>query len=236
VLDVNQLRTGEREQLTQALCSTRGRYPAERASQLSGVPRTTVYYWAREALLVPDHYSMRPHYWSYRDLVLLRMFAWLRGRDMSPGKASARIAQVRRELDLAQFPPHGHVRSDGNIFLVGDSHIDAITGEQLFQSLVPLVLAFDLLMPVMEGNRRAQRLTGPNLIRPSAHTAISPWVMGGEPCIRESRIPSASIFALTEDRRLEPADIIRLYPSLTTADVIDAVHFERSLRHHQLAA
>lgn len=230
------LETSEREQLRTALCSTRGRYLGVRASQLSGVPKSTLYYWAREAILVPDHYALQPKCWSYRDLVLLRMLSWLRERNMQPADASARVSLVRHRLDAGELPEKGIVRSDGRVFLFGSSAVDEATGVQLFESLVHLVEEFDVMMPIIEENERPSRWRGPNLVRPSEHTAISPWVLSGEPCVQRTRIPSASLFALTKERGLRTADILELYPVLNPDDVRDAVSFEQSLRHHQAAA
>jgi uncharacterized protein (DUF433 family) len=236
-----ELSASDQDQIRAALCSTRGRYQAERASQLSGVPRTTVYYWAREGLLVPDHYHLHPKSWSYRDLVLLRMFAWLRLKGMAPPRAGQRAVEVRQRLDRGELPGNGSVRSDGSIFLIGDAAVDELTGIQLFDVLVPLVDRFDMLMPVVDGSvprspERRQRWHGPHLLWPSRRTAISPWVLSGEPCVRETRIPSASLFALTEERRLGSADIVELYPALRLEDVDDAIALERGLRAHRLAA
>jgi uncharacterized protein (DUF433 family)/DNA-binding transcriptional MerR regulator len=231
----------DQEQLRAALCSTRGRYLAERASQLSGVPRTTVYYWAREGFLVPDHYHLHPKMWSYRDLVLLRLFAWLRNGGMPPADARLRAGGVRQRLDQGELPGEGVVRSDGSVFLIGNATVDELTGVQLFESLVPLVSSFDLLMPMVDGHgrqssARPERWRGPHLLRPSRRTAISPWVLSGEPCVVETRIPSASLYALTEERGLASADIVNLYPAIGVEDIEDAVGLERALRSHALAA
>lgn len=220
----------EREQIRLALCSTRGRYLAVRASQLSGVPKSTVYYWAREGLMVPDHADLHPMYWSYRDLVLLRLYAWLRTKNMAPGNASTMIGSVRHRLDLGRLN-EAHVRSDGRVFLHGDSAVDALSGQQLFSELVPWVDHFDLFVPV--DNARWQ---GPNLLRPSRFTAISPWVLGGDPCVAGTRVPTSSLHSLAEDRGLDSREILHLYPFLKPAAVTDALDLERRLQGLALAA
>lgn len=45
----------------------RGRYSAERAGQLSGVPARTLYDWAEARVLITDYASAHPKAWSYRD-------------------------------------------------------------------------------------------------------------------------------------------------------------------------
>lgn len=228
--DPKSLAEHEREQIRLALCSTRGRYLADRTSQLSGVPKSTVYYWAREGLLVPDHAALHPMYWSYRDLVLLRLYAWLRAKTMSPPNASRMVTSVRQRLNVGNLSA-GHIRSDGSVFLHGDSEVDALSGQQLFAHLVPWVAHFDLFMPI--DNARWQ---GPNLLRPSDHTAISPWVLSGDPCVEGTRVPTASLFSLSEERGLNSEDIVQLYPFLGPAAVRDAVGLERRLHRLPLAA
>jgi uncharacterized protein (DUF433 family) len=68
------------------------------------------------------------------------------------------------------------------------------------------------------------------LINPSEHTFISPWIMAGDPCIRDTRIPTASIFAMRTDRGLTNRQIVALYDDLTTAEAEDAFVLESQLR------
>ena len=45
--------------------ATRGVYAAERASELAGVPKSTVYYWARTGLLSPSVSIQKLKLWSW---------------------------------------------------------------------------------------------------------------------------------------------------------------------------
>lgn len=68
----------------------RGAYSADRAAALSGVPKATVYYWARKEILVPSVSAERVRLWSYSDLLALRVIAWLRATKTAPdGQAIA---------------------------------------------------------------------------------------------------------------------------------------------------
>lgn len=51
----------------------RGAYPADRAAALSGVPVSTVHWWARHDVLVPSISAQRVKLWSYPDLMGLRI-------------------------------------------------------------------------------------------------------------------------------------------------------------------
>jgi hypothetical protein len=70
--------TSQRDRATLVLHSlrhARGQYKADRAAQLSGIPRSTLYDWQRSDVLVPDFAGASPMAWSYRDLVFVRVLA-----------------------------------------------------------------------------------------------------------------------------------------------------------------
>lgn len=205
----------------------RGRYSAERAGQLSGVPARTLYDWTEAKVLVPDYASARPKAWSYRDLGFARLLAWLRQQGQDRPTAAARVADLRELMaDAAQQITE--VRSDGSIVLLGEETVDRLTGQQLLSGMAQFLAVFDLLEPIGELGRK--RLWGPDLLTPSNLTVISPWVMGGEPVVRSTRIPTASLHALRHDRGLETARIVALYPELDEEQVDDAIALEDRLR------
>lgn len=203
----------------------RGRYTTERAGQLSGVPARTLYDWAKRRVVAPD-YPGRPMAWSYRDLAFVRLLAWLRQGHMERRKAALRVAQVR-ELMTDPAQQVSEIRSDGTIVLLGAETIDRLTGQQVFDAMVPFLSVFNLLEPVEELGRR--QLWGPDLIQPTKRTSISPWVMGGEPCVRSTRVPTVELYALRHNRGLRAERIVALYPGLDVAQVEDAIKLEERL-------
>lgn len=48
--------------------------------------------------------------------------------------------------------------------------------------------------------------------------------MGGVPCIRDLRIPVATIVDMIADG-MEPLEIVRAYPDLEADDITEALHF-----------
>jgi uncharacterized protein (DUF433 family) len=313
----------ERRLVARALRQPRGRYVAERASQLSGIPARTLHDWAAAGVLVPDWGGARPRAWSYRDVVYVRLLAWLRSKGMDRASAAARVAQLRVALaepptpppapvpgdlgDAAEGPDDGAdradgadegpddeadgaddgpddraeadrvdgtydvdgadqadeagdgvggtdqadegdraddradgdvggtggdggptVHSDGHVVLVGDEALDRFSGQQAFAGVTGMLDAFSLTDPV-EGVSRSG-LWGPSLVRPSRHTTISPWTLGGEPCVAGSRVPTALLRALRVDRGLVPEAIGELYPFLSAAAIADALALEERLR------
>jgi uncharacterized protein (DUF433 family) len=108
---------------------------------------------------------------------------------------------------------------------------DELTGQGVLATMVDIVATFDVLAPLDTDEQGRARLWGPNLVRPSANTAISPWVMRGEPVVRGSRISTGALFVLNTNRGLAPDDIVALYPGLTAEAVSDALALEARLRH-----
>lgn len=221
----------ERALVIRALKHPRGRYSAERAGQLSAIPARTLHDWATAGVLVPDWMNARPRGWSYRDIVFARLLGWLRGKHMDRAQAAARVRLVRDVLAASSVDPS--VRSDGTIFLIGHEDVDRLTGQQAFDGLAELLDVFVLTEPIDELASHASptnELWGPSLIHPSTHTFISPWVLAGEPCVIDSRVPSSSLYALTVERGLDSAAIHALYPFLSVAAIDDAVTLEQRLR------
>jgi uncharacterized protein (DUF433 family) len=209
-----------------ALHMPRGRYSSTRASQLSAVPRRTLDDWAASGALVPDWSHASPRGWSYRDVVYSRLLAWLRSKGMDRSKASSRVATVKQLLASTDVNPAVH--SDGRIVLIGEERSDRFTGQQAFDGVVELLDVFHLAEPI-EGVSNAE-LWGPSLVHPSEHTFISPWVLRGEPCVKDSRIPTAALFALNIERGLDSGAVAALYPGLSREAVEDALRLERRLR------
>jgi len=203
----------------------RGHYTTERAGQLSGIPARTLYDWAKEGVIAPDHPG-RPMAWSYRDLAFVRLLAWLRQGRMERLTAARRVADIR---NLMADPARqvSEIRSDGTVVLLGDETIDRLTGQQVFDSMAMLLSTFSLLDSVAELGR--QRLWGPDLIQPSELTWILPWAMGGEPCVRFTRIPTVGLHALRHEQGLDTEQIVALYPALDAAQVEDAIALEERL-------
>jgi uncharacterized protein (DUF433 family) len=217
--------------MRRALRSVRGRYSAERASQLSGVPERTLYHWARTESLVPDWAAASPRGWSYRDVVYARLLAWLRSKGAPLPEATARVASIRTLMATAPIDPLLH--SDGRIVLLGDEVVDRDSGQMVFEGLVGFLDEFDIEAPIAEVS--SLHLWGPDLLRPSEHTYLSPWVVGGEPCVAGTRIPTLSIFALHRDRALDRERIAALYQDLSAEAVDDAVALEAKL-HRQASS
>lgn len=204
-----------------------GRYDSDRASQLSGIPRRTINYWFQQQLLIPDEPLDRR--WSYRDLVFLRVFAWLRTKRMPPEAAAYRVNALRR-AHFDQVARITSVRSQGKELLLGDESIDRISGEMVFSEVASFFSELRLEALTGAADLQSGRYQGPDLLRPRPRITIRPAVLSGEPCIRGTRIATSALYTLSQERGLEPARIARLYPGTTRVDVTQAIDLEESLR------
>lgn len=215
----------ERASIREALRVPRGRYSVERAAQLSGVPQRTLYDWAQNDVLVPDFRGEHPMSWSYRDLVYARLCAFLRAKQMPRPDVAERVARARAAFAATDDETETILRADGRLLTFGSAAVEPETGIGVFEELAEFADEFDVLEPVDVRHRA----WGPNLVRPSDETTMSPWVQGGEPCIRSTRVPTSSLYALHVERRLDAAGLVRLYPGVTEDQVRDALHLEERL-------
>lgn len=216
------------EQELNSVPARRGVYTADRAAQLSGVPRTTVYHWARVSkLVVPSISSKKVKLWSYHDLILLRLVAWLRGNTVGIQEVRTIVKRVKdARVDMTLRASSGRVFGplDGEPGAI----IDLLSNQvALAGKLAEMLPEFDLVASEVEELGR-HKLWGPNLLQPSSKTRINPDVLSGEPFVEASRIPTSALFAL-RGRNLSPARIAELY-ELETPTVEEAIWLEASVR------
>ena len=209
--------------VTLALRHSRGRYDNSRASQLAGIPTSTLYEWRRNRIYVPDFNDERPAAWSYRDLIYLRLMAFLRQGGMERHTAARQVKRLKREVERGADVEY--IYASKKTLVVDAGRTSRTTGESLlpFETLSGLFRAFSLQEPIKElmGEHQIRRLWAPDLVRPSEHTFISPWIMAGDPCVVDTRIPTASIFALRTERGLSNKQIVALYKDDLTRDATE---------------
>jgi uncharacterized protein (DUF433 family) len=218
----------------------RGAYTAERTAALSGVPLSTLHYWARNEVLTPSISATRVKLWSYTDLMGLRTIYWLRQRKTHAAgweiPASAmpsvrRALAALRDLDLELWTEDGgpSVRVDpgGQIFIVTqDAGPATVEGAQVLDPNV-----FDLIAPFRTHATRA-----PDLAKPRPNLRIVPGKLSGSPHIAHTRIETVAIASLA-DRGFDSARIEKLYPSVRPrVALVEAVDLERQLSENLKAA
>lgn len=215
-----------------------GCYDATRAAALSGVPKSTVYDWARKEIVVPSISPEREKLWSYADLMTLRIISWLRHPKVAdgarrPGSTMHHVRQALEQLDergldlwdgSTRVSPL-YVDRSGTILIVTDESASEPGG----QARMPEFL--DLLAPFQTVDGGA----GPDLRRPREHLRIVPGKCAGEPHLEGSRLTTLSVAALAR-RGYELEDLLRLYPDESSVSLAEAIDLEQTLGTLSLAA
>lgn len=216
----------------------RGAYTADRASALSGVPLSTIHYWARHEVLVPSISPERIKLWSYPDLMGLRTIYWLRQSKTATDGVSVpatsmpavrRALAGLRDLDLELWTekngPGVAVSRSGEVFFTAPDFVTTVGGQRpLDADLLDLIAPFE-----------TEQGAAPNLYAPRPSLRIIPGKLSGSPHIVKTRIETVALAAL-EDRGLPESKIVRLYPLAPPAAISEALDLEHQLRAHLKAA
>jgi uncharacterized protein (DUF433 family) len=209
----------------------RGAYTADRASALSGVPKSTIHYWARNEILVPHISPERIKLWSYPDLMALRTIYWLRqSKTVTHGHsvpatsmpAVRRALEALREIDLELWTeergPSVAVDRTGHVFITADG-VSSVDGQRVLHGDM-----LDLLAPFETEQGRA-----PNLYAPRPRLRIIPGKLSGSPHIVKTRIETIALAALRQ-RGLSEAKIAALYPIAPPDAIAEALDLEEELQ------
>jgi len=217
----------------------RGAYTADRAAGLSGVPKSTVHYWARKEILEPSVSPERIKLWSYSDLMAMRTIAWLRASKTAPdgqqvpatamkavGRALKELAGLDLELWSDDGSPAVAVDRHGRIVLNPTGMAQHVDGQALLDADV-----LALLRPFKLG----KEVRGPDLFEPRPRLRIIPGKLSGAPHVHRTRIETEALAALAR-RGMSAGKIVRLYPAIESGDVEQALDLERQLQPELLLA
>jgi uncharacterized protein (DUF433 family) len=188
----------EKAAKARVLAASDGCYEAARASALSGVPQSTVYWWARHGIVVPSVSPTREKLWSYADLMALRIVSWLRHEKQEelPASPMSRVRQalaLLADIGLDLWDPDSTAPCpllvDGRGFIYvrhGNMVLDG-SGQP---ALLPAEV-LELTAPFTDAG-----LAGPDLVRPRPHLRIMPSKVSGEPHVEHTRITTLTLAAL----------------------------------------
>jgi DNA-binding transcriptional MerR regulator/uncharacterized protein (DUF433 family) len=201
-----------------------GHYEAERAAALAGVPRSTLYYWARTDLIVPSISPHREKLWSYRDLLTLRLVRWLRLPKDDLGVAATTMSDVRTLMDTVgerlwsidtsgrEFPTI-LVARDGTVF-IDERPLTTLDGQYVLEHD-----QLDLFAPFERGV---------DLRAPRPRLRIVPGKVAGEPHLVGSRLTTRTLAGLAA-RGFSVEQIAALYAHEEPEALAEAIDLERAL-------
>jgi uncharacterized protein (DUF433 family) len=210
-----------------------GAYSADRAAALSGVPRSTIHYWARKGHLVPS-VAQQPRLWSFTDLLALRTIYWLRQPkkafdvevpSTSMPKVRRALEQLRRlKLDLFEKGrPVVGVTLSGKVTITTEAMPPQEAEGQLLKPWVDILDPFEGL----EG------MKGPDLRWPRPTLRIIPRKISGAPHVEGTRLTTQSVYALSE-RGYTAKDIAKIYPFASLVALNESIELEEQLNQNIL--
>lgn len=214
-----------------------GAYTAERAAALSGVPRSTIHWWARQEILVPKVSATKVKLWSYPDLMSLRVIYWLRRKKTTergteiPRTSMPAVRRALKALAAFETPVWDATRPSLFVDESGRIHVNPPAGVQDLDGQLESAEFLNLVAPfsTAEGTR------GPDLVRPRPELRIVPGRISGSPHIVGTRLETRALAALKDDGFDEGA-IHELYPYVTSEQIAEALDLEAQLAENLRAA
>lgn len=212
-------------------------YPTHVAAALSGATLRQLSYWrqrpnGRKALLQPEIRSRGRLLYSFRDIIALRTFVFL--REELPLQRIRKAVDNLRELGNYEHLSSYSLYTDGQSVMWSDDNkglVDLL--QRPGQYRITAVMG-DVLKPFL--NQRGEKVV--DLFAPRTYVRVHPEVRGGYPVVRDTRIRYDLVGGLVADG--VPADeIAYFYPSVdaeAARDVYDFYLYVERIRDHDSGA
>jgi uncharacterized protein (DUF433 family)/DNA-binding transcriptional MerR regulator len=194
-------------------------YEPRIASALSGATRSQLNYWRQQELLVPEVSATKPVLYSWRDLIALRTFVYLREKRplQTIRKALDSLRDIGETEHLSQyrFVPQGR-RGIALVQASGEGAVELVEqpGHQ-----VTVVALGDVLRSFP-----LDSIEVPNLTNPRRLISVNPRVRGGYPVVVGTRVAYDLVAGLVRDG-VPPEAVKEYYPGVSAAAARDAVSF-----------
>ena len=219
-------------QATTYMTEWQGFYSTPQVSRLARVPLSTLYSWKERGIIVPsvevvdkDGYVVEEGY-SYADLTIVKIMRALREDRLDLSSVGVALRHMYERLG-----PPSEGWSDANVYIVGNKifaeksdewHTTSATG---FGQRVATRLFGDLFPLLREQEEEGSILVPRDY---SEYVEINPSIMGGQPVVRNTRIPT-SLFPTLLAKGKSIDDLIRLYYPIPRETIEKTVEFEKYL-------
>lgn len=213
------------------LSDWQGFYTTAQVSRLAGVPIATLYEWKRRGIITPSLQMLEggdvvDQGYSYADLSFVRIIRALRERKLNFDGAARSLRHLYERLG----PPNEGWAKE-KVYVVGDrvyaerpDQWGTTDATEMGQTLIPVFFGdiFDELRGLEEG---ASILVPPRFRK---YVEINPLVMGGEPVVLGSRLPTAVLRTMQQKyRSLEK--LAALYRPIDKVKLENALEYEKYL-------
>jgi len=202
-------------------------YSSLMAAALSGATLRQLGYWRRTSLIEAEYRTSTRVFYSYRDIVALRTFVYLR--------ESESLQRIRRAVDQLRDLGESEHLSQYRLEAAGDSIVLVKDDEDVDLVKAP---GQTLLIRLDEVARPFKTPVGQrvrDLEQPARYVTVNPQIRGGHPVISGTRVPFEAVSSLVQDGI--PADQIKLfYPAVKAAAARSAVEFSEYVSEFKAAA
>lgn len=208
-----------------------GFYTTRQVSRLTRIPTRTLYEWKARGIIRPslqleEEGMVADEGYSYADLTLIRILKALRDRQLDFDSAAKALHHMYERLG----PPdkgwaNERVHIVGNqIFVDRPDEWEATEATKLGQKVATVIFGelFDELRDLEEG----ASIIIPPQFRP--YIDINPNVMGGEPVVRHTRLPTAVLRTMLAKYK-KMSKLVALYHPIPKKAIKKAIEYERYL-------
>ncbi len=209
-----------------------GFYSSSQVSRLARIPLSTLYSWKKRSVISPsvevvdiDGHVIEEGY-SYADLTIIKIMRALREDRLDLTSVGIALRHMYERLG-----PPNKGWSDASVFIVGKKifaekpdewHTTSATG---FGQKVATHL-FGELFPLLREREEEGSILVPRDF--SAYVEIDPRIMGGQPVVRNTRLPT-SLFPTLLAKGKSIEDLARLYHPIPKEVIEKTVEFETYL-------
>jgi uncharacterized protein (DUF433 family) len=208
-----------------------GLYSTAQVSRLARIPISTLYEWRRRGIMRPSLQLIQgglvaDEGYSYADLTLARIIKALRDRHLDFDSASRALHHMYERLG-----PPDRGWANERVYVVGNRiYVDrpdqweVTDATQLGQRVMEMLFG-DLFDELRELDEEASIIVPPQFRK---YVQVKPEIMGGEPVIRDTRVPTATIVALFSEYGTVER-LTTLYRRISQEKIEKAIEYERYL-------
>jgi uncharacterized protein (DUF433 family) len=209
---------------------TYGLYSTAQVSRLARIPLSTLYEWRRRGIIRPSLEliqagELADEGYSYSDLTLVRIIKALRDKHLDFDSAAKAIYHLYERLG-----PPDRGWANEKVYVIGNRiYVDrpdewAITDATELGQKVMEVLFGDLFEELREEDAEASIIVPPEFRK---FVQVKPNVVGGEPVVRGTRIPTATLAALLTKHDI--AELKKIYKRISPETIDKAIEYEQYL-------
>ena len=212
-----------------------GFYSTSQVARLARVPIATLYDWRKRGIISPSLKSIEnglvaDEGYSYSDLTLVRIIKAMRDQRLDFDSAAKALRHMYERLG-----PPDRGWADEKVYVVGNSiyvnrpDVWEITDATALGQKVFECCFGELFDELREMDEEASIIVP---VQYRKYVQVKPNIMGGEPIVRDTRIPTATLIALFAQHGREK--LKKLYWCIPSEKIDKAIEYEQYLDSRQI--